>query len=68
MDRFPRADHGASGAGMALGNNASAGKRKSGKRRKRRPWVRAVVVEAARAAGRTKTVDNRSFSEYDNCK
>ena len=54
MSRFPSADHLASWAGLAPGNNESAGKRKSGKTRKGSPWLRAVLVEAAHAAGRTK--------------
>ncbi len=54
MSRFPSADHLASWAGLAPGNNESAGKRKSGTTRKGSPWLRAVLVEAAHAAGRTK--------------
>jgi transposase len=54
MDRFPSAGHLASWAGMAPGNNESAGKRRSGKTRKGSPWLRAQLVEAAYAAGRTK--------------
>jgi len=55
MSRFPTADHLTSWAGLAPGNNESAGKRKSGKTRKGSPWLRAVLIEAAHAAGRTKT-------------
>ncbi len=54
MTRFPSASHLASWAGMCPGNNESAGKRKSGKTRKGSPWLRAALVEAAQAAGRTK--------------
>jgi transposase len=54
MGRFPTADHLASWAGMCPGNNESAGKRRSGRTRKGSPWLRAVLVEAAQAAGRTK--------------
>ncbi len=54
MSRFPTADHLTSWAGLAPGNNESAGKRKSGKTRKGSPWLRAVLIEAAHAAGRTK--------------
>jgi transposase len=54
MERFPSAGHLASWAGMAPGNNESAGKRRSGKTRKGSPWLRALLVEAAHAAGRTK--------------
>jgi transposase len=54
MTRFPTADHLTSWAGLAPGNNESAGKRHSGKTRKGSPWLRAVLIEAAHAAGRTK--------------
>jgi transposase len=54
MSRFPSADHLASWAGLAPGNNESAGKRRSGKTRKGSPWLRAMLIEAAHAAGRTK--------------
>lgn len=54
MDRFPSAGHLASWAGMAPGNNESAGKRRSGRTRKGSPWLRALLVEAAYAAGRAK--------------
>ena len=55
MSRFPSAAHLASWAGVAPGNNQSAGKRRSGKTRKGSPWLRTLLVEAAYAAGRTKT-------------
>lgn len=54
MDRFPSHRHLASWAGMCPGNNESAGKRKSGKTRKGDPWLATTLIEAARAAGRTK--------------
>jgi transposase len=54
MTRFPSAAHLASWAGMAPGNNESAGKRRSGRTRQANPWLRASLVEAARAAARTK--------------
>ncbi len=54
VERFPSAGHLASWAGMCPGNNESAGKRHSGKTRKGDPWLRAALVEAAKAAGRTK--------------
>jgi transposase len=54
LRRFPSADHLSSWAGVAPGNNESAGKRRSGKTRKGSPWLRRALVEAAHAAGRTK--------------
>jgi len=54
MDRFPSAAHLASWAGLAPGNNESAGKRKSGKTKKGNKYLRATLVEAARAASHTK--------------
>ena len=54
IGRFPTAGHLAAWAGVAPGNNESAGKRKSGKTRKGSPWLRAALVEAAQAVGRSK--------------
>lgn len=54
LSRFPSAAHLAAWAGMSPGNNESAGKRLSGKTRKGSPWLRALLVEAAHAAGRKK--------------
>jgi transposase len=54
LDRFPSAAHLASWAGMCPGNHESAGKRLSGRTRKGNPWLRAALVEAGQAAGRTK--------------
>jgi transposase len=54
LRRFPTAGHLASWAGMCPGNQESAGKRQSGRTRKGNPWLRALLVEAAQAAGRTK--------------
>jgi transposase len=54
MTRFPTADHLTSWAGLAPGNNESAGKRRGGKTRKGSPWLRAILIEAAHAAGRSK--------------
>jgi len=52
MGQFPSADHLASWAGMAPGQNISAGKSKGGKTRKGSRWLRASLVVAAQAAGR----------------
>jgi len=54
MDQFPSAAHLSSWAGLCPGQNESAGKRKSGKTRKGNKKLRSALVEAARAAGRTK--------------
>lgn len=54
VSRFPTAGHLASWAGMCPGNDESAGKRRSGATRKGRPALRAALVEAARAASRSK--------------
>jgi transposase len=54
MGRFPTARHLAAWAGMCPGNHESAGKRQSGKTRKGSPWLRALLVQAAHAAARTK--------------
>ncbi len=55
MSRFPSAGHLASWAGLCPGHHESAGKRTSGRTRKGSPWLRGALVEAAQAAGRSKT-------------
>ena len=55
LARFPTHRHLTSWAGVCPGNNESAGKRHGGRTRKGSPWLRAALVEAAKAAGRTKT-------------
>jgi transposase len=54
MARFPSASHLASWAGMCPGNHESAGKRHSGAPRRGNAWLRAALIEAAKAACRTK--------------
>lgn len=54
MRRFPSDAHLASWAGMAPGNNESAGKRKSGKTTKGSTWLRTALIQAAWSASHTK--------------
>jgi transposase len=54
MRVFPTAAHLASWAGMCPGNNASAGKRNSGRTRKANVWLKATLTECAWAAARTR--------------
>ena len=54
MSRFSTADHLCAWAGVASGNNESAGKRLSGRTRKGNPMLRAGLVQAAHAAARTR--------------
>jgi hypothetical protein len=54
MNRFPSAAHLCAWAGVAPGNNESAGKQRSGKTRKGNRALRCALVEAARAAVKRK--------------
>ncbi len=54
MSRFPTADHLAAWAGVAPGNNESAGKRYSGKTRQGNKALNTVLVQAAHAASHTR--------------
>ena len=54
VSRFPTYRHLASWAGMCPDNDESGGKRQSGKTTKGNPSLRAALVEAAHAAGRTR--------------
>jgi transposase len=54
MGQFPSADHLASWAGMAPGNNQSGGKRKNAPTRKGSTFLRRALIEAAHAAARKK--------------
>ncbi len=54
VTRFPTAGHLAAWAGVAPGNNESAGKRKSGKTRKGSRWLRRALVECAYVVARMK--------------
>ena len=54
VDSWPSAKKLASWACLCPGNHESAGKRKSGRRRKGQKWLVSALVEAAWAASRTK--------------
>ena len=54
MSRFATERHLASWAKVSPGNNQSGGKRRSGAIGKGNPWLRSTLVEAARAASRTR--------------
>jgi transposase len=54
MDRFPTHRHLASWAGLCPGNNESGGKHHPGRTRKGSKWLRAALVESAKAAARSK--------------
>ncbi len=54
MDRFATPAHLASWAGICPGNNASGGKRRSGRTRHGSAWLKTALTEAAQAAARTR--------------
>ena len=63
MSQFPTAGHLASWAGLASGNNESAGKRQSGTTTPGNRWLKTALVQAAWAASRArKTSLARKFS------
>jgi transposase len=55
MARFPTAGHLAAWAGLAPGNNESAGRRRSGRHRRGNTHVQSILIEAALAAARTRS-------------
>lgn len=55
MGQFPSANHLAAWAGLAPGNNESAGKRRRTRRRKGNRYLVTIMVEAASGAARTDT-------------
>jgi transposase len=55
MSRFPGPHHLSAWAGLAPGNNESAGRRKRAKRRKGNPYVAAILLDGAYSASRTHT-------------
>jgi transposase len=62
ISRFPTAAHAASWTGICPGNHESAGKRKSGKAREGNRWLRATLIESARAAVRAS--DSHLAAQY----
>jgi len=54
MSKFPTPGHLCAWAGVAPASNESAGKRKPAGTRRGSPWLRRTLIEAARAAARTK--------------
>ncbi|MBV8359998.1 MAG: IS110 family transposase, partial [Deltaproteobacteria bacterium] len=54
MSWFPGITHLDAWAGMAPGNNESAGKRRRAKARQGNRWLRTLLVECGNAAGRTR--------------
>ena len=62
MTRFPDEGHLASWAGMCPGKDESAGKQRSGRRRKGNSWLRTALTEAGWAASHTK--DNYLATQY----
>ena len=55
VSRFPTSGHLASWAGVSPGNNQSGDKRKRAPTKKGNHWLKSGLVEAAKAAARTKT-------------
>lgn len=64
MQQFPSDGHLASWAGMCPGNHESAGKARTGKRRKGSQWLRAALTESGWAASHTR--DNYLSAQYRN--
>jgi transposase len=60
--RFPTAHHAAAWAGLAPGKNESAGRNRSSRTPKANPYLKAALVQAAHAAG--KSQDNYLAAQY----
>jgi transposase len=54
VSRFPTAGHLAAWAGVAPGNNESAGRQRRGRARAGNPWLRAALIQAAVGAAHSK--------------
>ena len=63
MSRFASDRRAASWAAICPGNDESAGKRRSGRTRKGNPYLRAVLIESANAAARSKNTYLRAQYE-----
>jgi transposase len=55
MSHFPDAAHAASWVGICPGQHETGGKQQSGRTRQGNRWAKAVLIQAAHAAGRTRT-------------
>src|SRR5947209_9352280 len=55
LDAFPDAAHLASWVGICAGQHESGGKRMSGRARKGNRYAKTMLVQAAQAAGKTRT-------------
>jgi transposase len=55
MSRFPDAAHAASWVGICPGNHETGGKQLSGRTRQGNRWAKTVLIQAAHAAGHTRT-------------
>jgi transposase len=62
MRRFPTAGHAAAWAGLTPGKNESAGRNRSARTLKANRYLKAALVQAAHAAGRSK--DNYLAAQY----
>jgi DNA-binding transcriptional ArsR family regulator len=62
MSRFPTAGHAAAWAGLTPGKNESAGRNRSARTNKANRYLKAALVQAAHAAGRSK--DNYLAAQY----
>jgi len=62
MHRFPTPGHAAAWAGLVPGKNESAGRNRSARTNKANPYLKAALVQAAHAAGRSK--DNYLAAQY----
>ena len=65
MSRFVDASRLASWAGLAPGNNESAGKHRSGKTPKGNKWLRRMLVQCAWAAGKTDSFLGNTFRRLE---